>query len=93
MGDDLGPLLPAGGWDLLVLMVVYIVPIAAVALAMILGIARYRRSHARRTPTELTAAAPVPIEPRLTEIDALLATGRIDEDEHAAARSRILDLQ
>lgn len=94
MGDDLGPLLPVGGWDFLILMVVvYIVPIGAVTLATILGIARYRRSHARSRPTELAAAAPVPIMPRLTEIDALLAAGRIDEDEHAAMRSRILDLQ
>lgn len=94
MGEDLGPLLPTGGWNFLILMVVvYIVPIGAVALATILGIARYRTSHARRRPTELAAVAPVPIERRLTEIDALLAAGRIDQDEHAALRSRILDLQ
>lgn len=33
MGEDLGPLLPTGGWNFLILMVVvYIVPIGAVAL-------------------------------------------------------------
>ena len=94
VGADFGSLLPGSGWTSLLLMfIVSVLPIAAAVSAAIIGVVRYRRHRTSRSPAELPAAAPISIESRLAEIDHLLVSGRIDEDEHAAMRSRILDLR
>lgn len=94
MGSDLGPPFPDTGWSfLMVNSIITAVIIAAAVLGIVIGIVRSRRSRTRSALTQLPAVPPLQLESRLAEIDSLLAAGRIDNAEHAAMRSRILDLR
>ena len=93
MDPDFGPLLPEGSWvTLAVLFVLPVAPVVVAVLTVIIGGAKYRRRQAEAQHA-LPAEPPAPIEARLAEIDGLLGAGRIDQAEHAAMRSRILDLR
>ncbi len=86
--------MPESDWSSLILTsAITVVTITLVVLAMIIGILWYRQNHVRNVPPQLPAEPPPGLESRLSEIDSLLAAGRIDDAEHAAMRSRILDLQ
>ena len=88
---DLGPLLPEAGFEFLLgMFVLYGLMIGAVVAV---GVLFYRASRKRRGRAELTAGGPLPLAQQLTEIDGLLAEGRITDDEHAAMRSQILNLR
>jgi hypothetical protein len=85
------------GWHIIVMLGL------VVALAVLVGIAllmmRARRGAGERSgtgttprpPGTATAPAPTGKEQRLRELDDLLGRGIIREDEHRAARQRIID--
>lgn len=91
MGDYV-PIL--GGWEWLLLFGVGSIVILIVLIATVIAL-RVRRSRqsTRQSPAQLASEPPKALETRLAEIDRLLDAGQIDQDEHAAMRARILDLQ
>lgn len=94
MGDDLGPLLPAGWeWIAVNLAVFLLLVVAAVITAILLHRNRRRDEVAELPQGGRPAIGPVSLEAQLNELDGLLAQGRITGDEYTAMRSRILDLQ